>query len=230
MCVANVLCITCNMNKRAVATRMSSVQSSVVVLLVVLGALGASVEGFYLLLPAGAKQCFSEEVMDHYPVTVHYKAKFEEAGHQISANIIDPHGKAVDTKTLTKKEGSFTFATDFDGPHEVCFTFHGNYKPIEFEMDFDGGATEKRTDGKHGPIKGDVNGYARRADEITPLVTAAVAEVEYLDKRHMAADETSTSTYRRVVWSTAALIIITTLLGLWQVHTLQKFFKAKKLV
>lgn len=200
-----------------------------------------STRGLYFHIGETEKKCFIEEIPDETILIGNYKVQlFDRSindylptspGIGMHVEIRDPDDKVLLSKQYSS-EGRFTFTSHLPGEHIICL--HSNSTAW-----FGGGQLRVHLDIQVGEHANDYPVIAAR-DKLTELqlrVRQLLDQVEQITKeqnyqryREERFRATSESTNSRVLWWAIAQTAVLCLTGLWQMHHLKAFFRAKKLV
>jgi hypothetical protein len=185
---------------------------------------------FQVAVNVAEKTCFAYEAgNDPTTVTVAYIALSPRGSGQGTINVVSPAKKVISTHDIVlhgsgqKEEETFTFGTTASGRWDVCLQWSGNYA-LRLELDVTG-----EVDMNYRDASTTAEDYLSIAARLAPQMEKAEYEVNYLSQRQERFDQTVSSVYTRIIVFTilqAAVMVGT--VG-WQVWSLRRFFKAKKL-
>ena len=110
------------------------------------------------------------------------------------------------------------------GSWEICLKWNADYA-VRMELDVEGSVDMNYRDPS---IKAD--DYSALTDKVLPLFEKAEYEIDYLTTRSERFEKTVSSTYFRVIFFTIVEIVLMAAAVGWQIWSLRRFFKEKKVV
>lgn len=195
----------------------------------VLATLATPTHGFAFYLAPNIKQCFPQQAgPDQATVSAHYLTD-EPASDSttLKATVVDPQNKEHFSQDLAMAaDEHFSFQTTQAGRYNLCLLYTGpTGTRLRMEMNV---VAQDDLDFRDPGIH--VLEYMKPVKALYSRVELVVNEMDYLVGRQARFDDTASSTYWRVVGFTVFSGAVSVGACLWQVFTLKKFFKEKKIV
>eukprot|EP00760_Papus_ankaliazontas_P037574 PhM_4_TR8554/c0_g1_i1/m.35234/K20346/TMED4_9_11; p24 family protein alpha len=209
------------------AHHMTTISFLLFILVVVMTAM--LTEAFYFEIPAGQSVCFSEEFShEATPVFMHYSVPNLASGESVAVRVADPTGTQRAFETSVKKEDTLSFtASNTVGAYSMCFTIPSASGPVKMYLEID---THQQRHDETLAGKSLLEGYHAKAKQVLEAVRDVNDRTAHLVARHDRFQETSSSTYSRLMWWALLHIVIILATVAWQVTHLKTFFRQKKLV
>lgn len=192
----------------------------------------------FFYLPTNREQCFQHEAVrysfeDSVKVDAHYKVRNTESVRdgQIIAVVRNPTKMEIyrDKLNLDGRD-QFSFPATITGTYHVCLLLQGTNNPAAVELQIESERDASAIASTSGKISATMQEYNEKITTVQNYILTAKQEADYLSERQERFDKTVASTYSRVMWFTVINFVVMVGASVWQVLSLKRFFKEKKIV
>lgn len=190
-------------------------------------------EAAYFNVHEGEEKCFVETAPEHQVMTVKYRHA-ENPGVPCMLIFKDPRGMQVFSKRIgpeEKEAGKTVYMTQRHGEHRICVQCQGSRwfqtTALKWELHVDMGDMEFT---KNPATRNELRGIERTAMATLARAEAISAENEYEKISEMEFRDASESMNSHVVLVSLFIMVMETILVVWQVCHLRTFFQREKLI
>eukprot|EP00939_MAST-03C_sp_MAST-3C-sp1_P004444 g4444.t1 len=184
--------------------------------------------GLIFNVVARDEKCLGEEIGDGVLVSGKFEVLADEGGHSgVAMHVFDPQGSVV-FSSIKKLKGDFNFETVKDGEHRFCIRNDASVSArISFDLFIGANARFKEA------------GPATQAS-IAPIESALLyLEVQLKNLQRKVQDirgheaemeETTDNMRQRLLGFSFLTMFVLVSLGCWEIFTIKRYFKSKKII